>query len=162
MNRKLMFNILVGVQVLLLIGLVFSGYLVERYGQEIVLLTKPEETRYLKESNHVYLDFVAEEIRPENWFMRDEPKGNQLIYVLLTPNEQGVYQVKAASDKRMDTSDSEVIMRARYVYQDHLTNHHNVRFGLERYNIQHEDLELDQGEQRFRVTVATSPWGQTK
>ncbi|MFC0015324.1 MULTISPECIES: GDYXXLXY domain-containing protein [Allobacillus] len=161
MIRKKLLMILVGFQVLFLIGMVLSGYVIERVGDTITLQTKAEPYDYIVFEDEITLNFTAEEIRPENWFMSGEPESNQIIYVLLTPSEQGYYQVKAASDKKMDADKNEVIIKARYSYKDHEQNH-IVRFGIDHYRTDTSKFAINSSYPRFNVEVALSPWGQSK
>ncbi len=161
MIRNRWFIVLVGLQVVFLIGMVLSGYLIERIGETVTLQTQALPKNEIIHDGTLTLHFEAEEIRPENWFMTEEPKSNELIYVLLTPNEQGIYQVKAASDKKMDANENEVIMRGRYSYHDQ-ANNHIVRLANERYEIDTNTFSAQSPRPKFKVEIALSPWGQSK
>lgn len=81
--------------------------------------------------------------------------------MLLTPNEQGLYQVKAASDKKMDADDQEVIMKTRYSHKSQEMTH-VVRFGIDQYQTDTSDFQVNRSQPRFKVEIALSPWGQSK
>ncbi|MGM8214699.1 GDYXXLXY domain-containing protein [Bacillaceae bacterium W0354] len=162
MMRKRLLIVTVTLQVLLLAGMTASSYLIEKFGDIIELQTEPYDPRDVFYGDYVQLNYVAERIRPENWFASGDVKNNQVIYILLTPNENGIYQVKAASDKRMDAHGDEVVMKGRYLYQDY-ENVHHVNLGVNRFYIEQNSGEkFDRHQGRMVVTIALSPWGQKK
>ncbi|WP_188207103.1 GDYXXLXY domain-containing protein [Alkalibacillus aidingensis] len=160
--RKKLFFITVILQVLFLLAMVTSSYLLERFGETIKLQTEAYDSQDVFYGDYVELKYLVEEIRPENWFSSDEVKPNQRIYVLLTPNEDGIYQVKAASDMKLEAEGDEVVIQARYQYQDFNEIHH-IDLDIGRYNLETgEREEVEASQERLIVSVALSPWGQKK
>ncbi|PKR78316.1 hypothetical protein CEY16_00730 [Halalkalibacillus sediminis] len=160
--RKKILIFAVAFQVLFLISMAASSYFIEEFGKVIKLQTEPNDPRDVFYGDYTYLNYSAETIRPENWFTNENVQSNQVIYVLLTPNENNIHQVKAASDKRMDADEEDVIITARYSYQDQ-DNMHHVNFGVNRfYGEGHTDENFNNNKKRYLVEIALSPWGQKK
>lgn len=161
MLRNKLLLITITLQVVFLLGMTASNYLIEKWGDVIQLQTEPYNPRDVFYGEYIQLDYVAEKVKPEYWFATDKVKHNQVIYVLLAPDERGIYQVKAASNKKLDAHDDDVVIKARYQYEDY-QNIHRINFGVNRYYIEeNSSLSLDLN-RRMLVTIALSPWGQKK
>ncbi|GAA0454826.1 GDYXXLXY domain-containing protein [Alkalibacillus silvisoli] len=162
MIRKRFFWVAVTLQVVVLLFMVTSSYMLDRFGQVITIQTEAFNAEEVFYGDYVHLSYSAEEVRPENWFASDEVSSNQLIYVLLTPDEEGIFRLKAASDREMSVEGDDVMLQARYRYQDN-NQIHQIDLGLERYHPHTEQQEeLEFSESRMLVTIALSPWGQKK
>ncbi len=158
--RKKIFIVAVALQIVILLGMTASSYVIEYVGDVIEIQTEPFHSKHIYQNDMVELNYDIERIRPENWFAANDIKSNQVIYVLLTPNDNGIYQVKAASDKRMDTQGEEVVITGRYMYQDN-QSFHRIRLGVNRYYLD-SNGEIETFDDRLTVTIALSPWGQKK
>ncbi|GEL78344.1 GDYXXLXY domain-containing protein [Tenuibacillus multivorans] len=160
--RKKLFVIVVTLQVVFLVGMAGLNYFFEEFSQIIQLETEPYDPRDVFYGDYVHLNYTAESIRPENWFASEDVKPNQVIYVLLKPDERGIYRVKAASDKKMDPNEDEAVIRARYLNQE-FEDAYRVNYGLSRYYIEEGTGEkFDTTNDKMIVTIALSPWGQKK
>ncbi|TFB22051.1 hypothetical protein E3U55_07050 [Filobacillus milosensis] len=159
---KRLFLIAIALQVVFLLTMFGLNYFTEQFGDVIRLETEPYDPRDVFYGDYVHLNYSAELISSENWFASEEVKGNQVIYVLLKPDNRGIYKVKAASDKQIDPQEYEVVIRARYRYKD-FNNKHRVDYGLNRYYIEEGTGErFDTMNEKMLVTIALSPWGQKK
>ncbi|MDQ0351741.1 putative membrane-anchored protein [Alkalibacillus filiformis] len=161
MRRRVLF-MAVGFQVVVLLFMVTSSYALDQFGKVITIQTEAYDTEDVFYGDYVDISYVAETVRPENWFVTEGVKSNQRIYVLLTPDEQGVYHLKAASDREMSAESDDVVIVARYRYQDQEQVHH-IDLGLDRYHPHYEQQdEIESSQERMLVMIALSPWGQKK
>src|SRR5690625_316336 len=158
--RQKIFIIAVALQIVILLGMTASSYVIEYVGDVIDIQTEPFQSKHIFYNDSIELNYDIEKIRPENWFSASDVKSNQVIYVLLTPNDNGIYQVKAASDKKMDTHGDEVVITGRYMYQD-AQSFHRIRLGVNRYYLD-SNKNIEPFDGRLIVTLALSPWGQKK
>ncbi|MDV2583192.1 GDYXXLXY domain-containing protein [Alkalibacillus haloalkaliphilus] len=162
MMRRRVFLIAVVLQVVILLFMVTSSYALDRFGKVITIQTEAYDTEDVFYGDYVHLSYLAETVRSENWFASDDVKSNKQIYVLFTPDEQGIYHLKAASDREMSAESDDVVIMARYRYQDEEQVHH-IDLGLDRYHPHYEQQgEIESSQERMLVSIALSPWGQKK
>ncbi|WP_027963900.1 GDYXXLXY domain-containing protein [Halalkalibacillus halophilus] len=161
MKRNL-FIVAVCVQIVLLLLLACSPYFLDRFGTEVTLQTVSSEHYERMWENELYLEYEAETVRPENWFVSDEVSFNESLYVLLTPNERGIHVVKAVSNQKLEEEAEDVMVKARYQYQDEQDLHH-LNIGISNHTLEKDDVSaLTNYKDRLLVTITFSPWGQKR
>lgn len=100
MNR-IFFYVVIGLQVLFLVGMSISFYLMDDFGEVIRLETAQVDPPDIFYGDYVRLQYEQERIEPEYWFGSKDMDRNEKIYVLLIPDDKGIYHVKAASDRKL-------------------------------------------------------------
>jgi uncharacterized membrane-anchored protein len=136
-----------------------SYYVAEDMGEVVTLRTEPVDPPDLFYGDYVRLSYEAESISADKWFGERDVEYGDKIYVVLVPANDGVYEVKSASAVKPNKSGAEVIIAAKYAYED-VANGHRVEFGINRYFI--EDNTGDEFENQTSsmiAKVAILPWG---
>lgn len=163
-RRKSLLRLLVGAQVLYVLGVAAAGYATTALGQHIVLSTRPIDPRDLLYGDFVRLRYGISEVPGSLW--RDPaapPRRRQNVYVLLATGPDslstalGVYAVAPRPNA------NQAVLRGWIgdVYQHSL----GLRYGLERYYVpEGSGLRLEKlGQTRpLRVRVSIAPWGQSR
>ncbi|RPF52069.1 GDYXXLXY domain-containing protein [Aquisalibacillus elongatus] len=160
--KKHLFIVIVTLQVLFLVVMASLNYVIEEFGDVIHLETEPYDPRDVFYGDYINLSYTINEIHPSYWFGSENVKPNEVIYVLLKPDERDIYRVKAASDKKLEAQGDEVVISGRYRHKDY-EQVHRVSYGMNRYYIEEgTGEEYEQINSKMIVTVAVSPWGQKK
>jgi uncharacterized membrane-anchored protein len=157
--RKRLFYVAVGFQVAFLLFMSLSYYVAEDMGEIVTLRTEPVDPPDLFYGDYVRLSYEAERIPADKWFAERDIKYGDKVYVVLVPSVDGVFEVKSASAVKPNKTGDEVIIAAKYAYDD-FENGHRVEFGINRFYI--EDNTGDQFENQTSsmiAKVAILPWG---
>ena len=136
------FLITAGIPLVILLCMVILPVMTTLTGETILLETRPFDPRDLFRGDYVVLSYPIEEIPLDKFsqaeqieFTGDNPYSrlrNQSIYVSLTPNTAGIYEIQAASFKKPK---SDIYMKAAYLYSNALGSDPMVRvdYQLDRY-----------------------------
>jgi uncharacterized membrane-anchored protein len=140
-----------GVLVALVLAVVFqvsvlaTEYLTSVYplwtGQEIRLKTVPVDPRSLFRGNYVRLNYEISSI-PKEAFHDIEPRQNEVVYVSLKRNEQGLYVYNGVS---LHEPESGLFLRGRIDDGFAWRGNYRIRYGIEAYF-----LKRDQARQMER------------
>lgn len=160
MKRFLFYGVVL-LQVFFLVAMSVSYYLIDDFGTIIKLKTAPVDPSDPFYGDYVTLNYEAQMIPEEKWQGEKEPSYGSPVYVLLAPNNQGIYQVKAASNEKIAVSREEVLLKARF--RGHWSGRYRVNFGLDRYFVEdNTGQQYEQQRNNMIVKVAVAPWGQKK
>ncbi|MBO8156234.1 MAG: GDYXXLXY domain-containing protein [Bacillaceae bacterium] len=160
--KRVFFYVVTGLQALFLIAMSVSFYIMDDFGEVIRLETAPIDPPDLFYGDYVSLRYEEERIEPEYWFGSKEVDRNEKIYVLLIPDEEGIYHVKAASDKKLAEHDDGIVITAKYQYKD-WNGDHRVSFGINRFYVEdNTGRQYEEIRDQLIVTVVVVPWGQKK
>ena len=163
-RRKHLLWLLVGGQVLYVLGVAAAGYATTALGQHIILSTRPIDPRDVLYGDFVRLRYSISEVPASLW--RDPaapPKRRQSVYVLLAAGPDSLNTALGVYAAAPHPSANQAVLRGWItdVYQHSL----GLRYGLERYYVP-EGSELrfrKAGQTRpLRVRVSIAPWGQSR
>ena len=163
-RRKILLWLLVGAQVLYVLGVAAAGYATTALGQHIVLSTRPIDPRDLLYGDFVRLRYAISEVPSSLW--RDPaapPRRRQNVYVLLAAGPDSLSSALGVYATAPRPGANQAVLRGWIsdVYQHSLS----LRYGLERYYVpEGSGLRLEQlGQTRpLRVRVSIAPWGQSR
>lgn len=159
--KKWLFIGIIALQTLYLIMMAVSYYVIEDVGETVKLKTAPIDPSDIFYGDYVILNYEIERVPMNKWTGEDHPKRGEKIYVLLQEEEDGIYDIKMASNQRMDTSDDEVLVTARFKYIG--VNELQVDYGIGRYYVEdNTGRQYEENREGMVVTVAIAPWGQKK
>ncbi|MFD2924284.1 GDYXXLXY domain-containing protein [Halobacillus naozhouensis] len=160
--KRVYFYMIVALQVLFLAGMAFSYYAMDMYGETIRLKTAPVDPRDPFYGDYVTLSYEVEEIPEEKW-VGEPPERREVVHLLLSPNETGIYELTKASSHSLAASNDQVIIKAQHQWHNERLNFYNVSIGLNRYYVEENtgrQIERAGGNQEVEIVVA--PWGQKK
>ncbi len=163
-RRKSLFWLLVGAQVLYVLGVAAAGYATTALGQHIILSTRPIDPRDLLYGDFVRLRYGISEVPVSLW--RDpaaSPKRRQNVYVLLAAGPDSLSTALGVYATAPRPNANQAVLRGwiSEVYQHSL----GLRYGLERYYVpEGSGLRLEKaGSVRpLKVRVSIAPWGQSR
>ncbi|MBB6453004.1 putative membrane-anchored protein [Salirhabdus euzebyi] len=157
--KKIFFYLAVSLQVLFLLSMSVGYYLIDDVGEIVKLRTAPIDPPDLFYGDYVTLNYEAERIPADRWFVEEKVDYDEKIYVVLTPGPDGIYEVKSASKVKVNTDGDDVVMTAKYLYEE-FDQMHQVDFGIGRYFIEDNTGEqYENGMTEMIVTVAIGPFG---
>ncbi|MRH44190.1 hypothetical protein GH741_16225 [Aquibacillus halophilus] len=159
--KRLFFYIIVALQIMFLVGMAVSYYLIDYFGETIELKTLPVDPQDIFYGDYVTLRYEIEEIPSSTWQGEESPPYDSQVYVLLEKQNE-VYNVVNASNERIEPSSGQVMLHAKYEYHDSMQNIYYVDYGLDRYYIEDNTGEQYEQSGEMVVTVAVAPWGQKK
>jgi len=127
MPLKVKFMAAVGLQLLVLVGLIGSRQWTLMTGRPVLLETVPVDPRSLFRGDYVILRYKISTLDPEIIPPDEEtPRRGQTVYVTLCP--QGRYwEAAAASRRRPPVGPEEVVIKGRW------RGGHRVQYGIEQY-----------------------------
>ncbi|MDF2671218.1 MAG: hypothetical protein K0R67_3524 [Paenibacillus sp.] len=162
MRRSRRLLLLVALQTLFLLGLSGSYYAAGWWGEEIRLQTEPVDPRDLLYGDYVILNYEISSLKPELWKESGEkPDSGEVIYVVLKPDNEGIYRaIGAYADKPAVSGDEKIIKgKVSYSWDEAIT----VKYGLERYYVpEGTGGELEDKTKDTIVQVKIAPWGQMR
>ena len=162
-RRGLWLRLLVGAQVLYVLGVAGAGYATTALGQHIALLTKPADVRELRKRDFVRLRYEVGEVALANWRDAAPPRPRQAAFVLLAPGPDSLWTVAGVFAAAPQPAAHQAVLRGWVtdVYQRSF----GLRYNLERYYVP-DDSPLRRQRQPLtkplRVQVGIAPWGQAR
>ena len=160
--KRFAFYIIVAAQVLFLAGMSVAYYAMDAFGETIQLKTAPIDPRDLFYGDYVILNYEIEAIEEGKW-SGAVPEYGEIVYVLLEEGENGLYQVAAASQEKLDPAAGQVRLKGKYQWHNDGRSEHMVTYGINRYHVEENTGEqYEQQRDDIIVEVVVAPWGQKK
>ena len=162
-RRGLWLGLLVGAQVLYVLGVAGAGYATTAFGRHVILLTQPTDVRQLRRSEYVNLRYAISEVPLASWHSAEEPQLRQQVHVLLAPGPDSLATVVGVYTTAPQPTTNQAVLRGwvSEVYQHSFA----LRYNLERYYVPEESLLRRQKaflSPPLRVRVSIAPWGQAR
>lgn len=166
-NRKRLVILTVVLQVLLLIGLAGSFYVISAWGEEVVLETRPIDPRDIFYGDYVVLHYDISEIPLDqvhgftttgDMYERYAINGNAVYVALIQDGD--VYKAEGAYDTRKKAEANGMVIKGRLAYQN--SDSMTIDYGLERYYVPEGTGRAIEEEQELKVKVSIAPWGQAR
>ncbi|MBN8233684.1 GDYXXLXY domain-containing protein [Halobacillus kuroshimensis] len=162
MNKQRWFYGLVSVQVLFLLLMAGGYYAMDVVGEKVVLKTAPVDPRDPFYGDYVELGYDIEEISEDQWQGEKALDGGEKVFLLLEAGENGVYGLQKAGTERPDSEEGQVVLAARYLWEDERASIHHVDIGLNRYYIEENTGRMWEQDEERLVTIVLAPWNQKK
>jgi hypothetical protein len=155
-------RLLVGAQVLYVLGVAGAGYATTALGKAVVLAATPADLTTLKTTDFVRLRYAVATVPRAQWRGPEAPHVRQGVYVLLTsagaPTEATVLGVYAAEPR---AEAGQAVLRGWVT--DVFPRTLGLRYGLERYYVPAASvLRKSTVARPLRVQVRIAPWGQSR
>ncbi|MEK8131443.1 GDYXXLXY domain-containing protein [Paenibacillus filicis] len=165
-RRGVLAAMLVGLQVLVLIGIAISFYAVSWFGKDVQVRTVPVDPRDLLYGDYVNLSYEFSRLPASSWKGAGSGvKQGQVLYVVVRPESDGAFVATSAYDRKPDLSGGEVILKGRAAYSWKPQNNGDLRinYGIEKYYVpENTGKELEEQASRLLVHLKVAPWGQAK
>ncbi|RWZ55185.1 hypothetical protein EQV77_11075 [Halobacillus fulvus] len=163
MKKRIWFYILVAFQFLFLVIMSAGYYAMDAFGETIRLETAPVDPRDPFYGDYVTLAYEVEQVPESMWQGEEEVESGQQVFLVVEPNEEGVYELQSASDRKPETEGDEVALEARLNWHDEFGRTYQVDLGLNRYYIEENTGErFESGMDNRIVEIVLAPWGQKK
>ncbi|MFD1470768.1 GDYXXLXY domain-containing protein [Hymenobacter caeli] len=161
-RTALLLRLLVGAQVLYVLGVAGAGYATTALGKAVALAAMPADLTTLKTTDFVRLRYAAATVPLAQWRGPAAPRARQSVYVLLAPTggpaEAAVVGVFAEEPA---TAPGQAVLRGWVT--DVFPRTLGLRYGLERYYVPAASpLRQDRAPRPLRVLVRIAPWGQAR
>ncbi len=161
-RTALLLRLLVGAQVLYVLGVAGAGYATTALGKAVVLAATPADLTTLKTTDFVRLRYTAGTVPLAQWRGPEAPRPRQSVYVLLAPAnglaEAAVLGVFAAEPT---AAPGQAVLRGWVT--DVFPRTLGLRYGLERYYVPAASfLRQARRAPPLRVQVRIAPWGQAR
>ncbi|WP_046247307.1 GDYXXLXY domain-containing protein [Hymenobacter terrenus] len=162
-HRRPLLRLLVGAQVLYVLGVAGAGYATAALGQHIILTSTPIDPRDLLYGDFVRLRYNISEAPLHLWHGDAAPRRRQGVFVLLAPGPDSISTTVGVYAKAPQPAPNQAVLRGWVtdVYRNSLT----LRFNLERYYVPEASglrLEKVGRVHPLRVRVSIAPWGQAR
>ena len=162
-RRGLWLRLLVGAQVLYVLGVAGAGYATTAWGQHIVLLAQPADVRELRYHDYVRLRYASSEVPLSSWQAATTPQPRQPVYVLLAAGPDGLSRPVGVYAAAPPPVPAQAVLRGWVT--DVYPHSFALRYNLERYYVPDSSSLRRQkaaltGPLRVRVSIA--PWGQAR
>jgi uncharacterized membrane-anchored protein len=166
-RRSLLLIVLAALQIVFLLGVAASSYVVLGYGQEIRIQTIPLDPRDPLYGDHVNLKFSISELPASLWKESGElPNRGKVVYVLMkrkTGDSSSVYDAVAAYAHKPSVAQDEVVIkgRMRYSYNNKFIH---VEYGLEKFYVPEntgKQLEEQARKGNMLARVKLASWGRS-
>ncbi|AWM34358.1 GDYXXLXY domain-containing protein [Hymenobacter nivis] len=159
---KLLPRLLVGAQVLYVLGVAGAGYATTALGKAVVLAATPADLTTLKTTDFVRLRYAVATVPRAQWQGPEAPHTRQSVYVLLAsagaPAAATVLGVYAAEPR---AAAGQAVLRGWVT--DVFPRTLGLRYGLERYYVPAASvLRKSTVARPLRVQVRIAPWGQAR
>ncbi|TPG65477.1 GDYXXLXY domain-containing protein [Hymenobacter nivis] len=159
---KLLPRLLVGAQVLYVLGVAGAGYATTALGKAVVLAATPADLTTLKTTDFVRLRYAVATVPQAQWRGPGAPSRRQSVYVLLTaagaPTAAEVLGVYADEPR---AAAGQAVLRGWVT--DVFPRTLGLRYGLERYYVPAASILRKSTVARpLRVQVRIAPWGQAR
>ncbi|MGI4886334.1 MAG: GDYXXLXY domain-containing protein [Janthinobacterium lividum] len=152
-------RLLVGAQVLYVLGVAGAGYATTALGKAVVLAATPDDLTTLKTTDFVRLRYAVATVPRAQWRGPDAPRTRQNVYVLLATagapaTVLGVFGQEPAAA-------GQAVLRGWVT--DVFPHTLGLRYGLERYYVPAASILRKSTVARpLRVQVRIAPWGQAR
>ncbi len=163
--RRILFYTALLIQLVVITVFIFQFERIHVTGTEIQIVTK-ETDAYGEYDYPLYQDAFVEYdisvIPEEKWTGSTDMNYNEKIYVLLEKGDNHVYEVKEASDNRLETKNKgSIVIPAFYGYFDQQMNFHEVNYDFQ-YIRNIDRFGSFQYSDKLIVSLYVSQWGQYK
>jgi uncharacterized membrane-anchored protein len=161
--RALLFVLAGTIQVGLIAAMVFDRTGILREGTEVMLQTRPVDPRDLLRGDYVVLSYDISSIAAGA--LKDQPATRRaVVYVKLSPKEDGFYEAVAVAQTPIAVSGGEVLIRGRVVGGDRCGGFVNtfceqirINYGIERYFVpQGEGREIEGARNAGKVAIVAA------
>lgn len=165
MSKKII--ALVAAQILVLLFMASSHFLIQSTGEEIKLKTAPVDPRDVLYGDYVTLNYDISDINVSYFRSDEKPERGDTVYVLL--KRVGNYdELVSAHLEKPVTTDDQKMLKGRIDYVSHSSDSSyaiesvRVLYGFERYYVaEGTGKELEDKRGQFDVIVKVTSWGQT-
>ena len=158
----LLLRLLVGAQVLYVLGVAGAGYATTALGKGVVLAATPADLTTLKTTDFVRLRYAVGAVPRAQWRGPAAPRTRQGVYVLLAPaGGSAPAAVLGVFDQEPAAAPGQAVLRGWIT--DVFPRTLGLRYGLERYYVPAASpLRQDRPPRPQRVQVRIAPWGQAR
>ena len=163
MRRRPLLRLLVGAQVLYVLGVAGAGYATTALGHHVVLATTPIDPRDLLSGDFVRLHYAISETPLARWHAAAPPRRRQAVFVLLAAGPDSLSTTVGVYPQAPRPGVGQAVLRGWVT--DVYRNSFNLRFNLERYYVpEGSSLRLEKAGRLhpLRVRVSIAPWGQAR
>ena len=162
-RRRPLLRLLVGGQVLYVLGVAGAGYATTALGKQVVLATAPIDPKDLLAGDFVRLRYAIGVQPLSQWHGPEAPRRRQAVFVLLAAGPDSLSTAVGVYPQAPTPGPNQAVLRGWVtdVYRSSL----NLRFNLERYYVpEGSDLRLEKAGRLhpLRVRVSIAPWGQAR
>ncbi|MFC7060825.1 GDYXXLXY domain-containing protein [Halobacillus seohaensis] len=161
--KRSIFYIIVGLQVLFLVGMSVSYYAMDYFGETVYLETVPIDPRDPFYGDYVTLRYDIEEFPADRWEGDQKPVRGDAVFLIVEKGAEKFYELVQASPQSQEIEEGQVQIKSKFEWHNLRSNEYQVNLGLDRYFVEEntgEEIEQDGGGQVAEVVVA--PWGQKK
>lgn len=161
--KKWGFYVVVSLQVLFLVLMSVSYYVMDVFGESIQLETAPVDPRDPFYGDYVTLAYEIESVPGSKWEGKTDIERGDKVFLLLGESDSGIHQLITASDVKMETNKNQILLESKMEWYNEITNVYQVDIGLGRYYIEENSgAALEQGIENRVVEIILAPWGQKK
>ncbi|AMJ64229.1 GDYXXLXY domain-containing protein [Hymenobacter sp. PAMC 26628] len=158
---KLLPRLLVGAQVLYVLGVAGAGYATTALGKAVVLTATPTDLTTLKTTDFVRLRYAVATVPRAQWRGPEEPSTRQSVYVLLASAGAPAATVLGVYAAEPRAAAGQAVLRGWVT--DVFPRTLGLRYGLERYYVPAASvLRKSTVARPLRVQVRIAPWGQAR
>jgi uncharacterized membrane-anchored protein len=162
-RRRPLLRLLVGAQVLYVLGVAGAGYATTALGKQVVLATAPIDPKDLLAGDFVRLRYGISEMPLAQWHGNGTPRRRQAVFVLLAAGPDSLSTAVGVYPQAPTPAPNQAVLRGWVtdVYRSSLS----LRFNLERYYVpEGSALRLEKAGRLhpLRVRVSIAPWGQAR
>ncbi len=161
-RTALLLRLLVGAQVLYVLGVAGAGYATTALGKSVVLAAIPADLHTLADGDFVRLRYAVGAVPLARWRGPAAPQPRQSVYVLLAPaGGPAPAAVLGVFGQEPAAGPGQAVLRGWVT--DVFARTVGLRFGLERYFVPAASpLRQDRAPRPLRVQVRIAPWGQAR
>ena len=156
-------RLLVGAQVLYVLGVAGAGYATAAWGQHLLLLTAPADVRELRRNDFVRLHYAISEAPLTAWHAAAPPKRRQQVHVLLAAGPDSLSSLVGVYATAPQPTAGQAVLRGWVT--DVYARSFGLRYNLERYYVPAASPMRRQKAaltKPLRVQVSIAPWGQAR
>src|SRR5690625_2193339 len=133
--KRVLFYVVLAIQGCVILFFVFQFERMEQGGTEIKLVTVEEKDVYGYDyplQDDAYVQYEITKIPDEMWSGSLNVNYNEMVYVLLRRDEDGIYHVEEASDNKLSANDEQnVAVLGQYNYFDEQTRQHRIDYNFQ-------------------------------
>lgn len=162
-RRRPLLRLLVGAQVLYVLGVAGAGYATTALGQQVTLATAPIDPRDLRYGDFVRLRYAISETPLARWRAAAPPRRRQAVFALLATGSDSLSTIVGVYPQAPAPDAGQAVLRG-WVTNVYRTSF-SLRFNLERYYVpESSGLRLEKAGRLhpLRVRVSIAPWGQAR
>ncbi|MGI4869958.1 MAG: GDYXXLXY domain-containing protein [Janthinobacterium lividum] len=154
-------KLLVGAQVLYVLGVAGAGYATTAYGQHIQLATSPVDLHELQYESYVRLRYAVADVPLTAWHGPAAPQRRQSVYALLATGPDSLATVVGVYGAAPRPTAGQAVLRG--FVADVYAHTLSLRYNLERYYVPGDSpLRQRKTGPPLRVQVSIAPWGQAR